>query len=159
MTWWCFIAFVFWISLHLTWLSIFRSTAQLLFQISGSFPLRPCQQWILWNPRLNCTTQPCFKKVIENAEFTIFLLLNSTLNPTVIITTTTTPLTTSELHSKKVLLIPMILATISTKSSIRMKPLKKSLLKITVWYSFSIMRNNLQMHSSDPPLIKKRSQS
>ena len=91
MTWWCFIAFVFWISLHLTWLSIFRSTAQLLFQISGSFPLRPCQQWILWNPRLNCTTQPCFKKVIENAEFTIFLLLNSTLNPTVIITTTTTP--------------------------------------------------------------------
>lgn len=65
------------------------------------------------------------------------------------------PITTSELHSKKVLLIPMILATISTKSSIRMKPLKKSLLKITVWYSFSIMRNNLQMHSSDPPLIKK----
>lgn len=67
------------------------------------------------------------------------------------------PITTSELHSKKVLLIPMILATISTKSSIRMKPLKKSLLKITVWYSFSIMRNNLQCIPLILPWSKKKS--
>ena len=45
------------------------------------------------------------QKVIEN-EFTIFLLLNSTL-PTVISSLPPLlPITTSELHSKKVLLIP-----------------------------------------------------
>ena len=83
-----------------------------------------------------CTTQPCFKKkVIENVNFTIFLLLKSI------------PLSSHHcspnnyfwtLHKKGA--TPMILATISTEPQIfhkRMKPLENS----TVWYSFSIMRN------------------